>query len=191
MCATFSSKMIRHSRSGFSLVSFLALLALVAVALSFFFRVYRVPQAGMWPTIEAGGFTFARLQPYKSSADVQRGDVIVFEQGENDERQQCIWRVIAIGGDTIALEGRSVTINGKRLLHREVREEGESMIVRETNHGREYNVAYDTNATHPGLPLAARVEPGYVFVLGDNRDAARDSTYIGAVPFTAIVAKKL
>jgi len=183
--------MIRHSRSGFSLISYLFVLALVAIALSFFFRVYRVGENGMYPTISPGGFVVARLQPYKSSADVQRGDVIVFEQGEKEQRQQCVWRVIAIGGDTIALEGRSVSINGKRLLHREVREEGEAMIVRETNHGREYNVAYDINATHPGLPLAARVEPGYFFVLGDNRNAAKDSTYIGAVPFAAILAKKL
>jgi signal peptidase I len=183
---------MRERRSGLSIFNLLLVIILLAVAVHiFFFTIYRVAHDGMIPTLQNGGTFFAQRTPYGEVSDVKRGDVIVFKHGGAGQESQMVWRVIGIPGDTVAMEGTSVWINGERLEHSTVRETNDAIIFRELNAGSEYQVAYHRHSLHPALPLRVSVTPNSFFVLGDNRHEALDSTYLGLIAFEQIIAKKL
>ena len=169
------------------------LLVVVAIGLgvhTYFVSVLRVSHNGMMPGLKHNGILFAKRRPYASPAEVRRGDVIVLKHDDNGRQRRFVWRVIALPGDSIVMEGSSIWVNGDLLPHAPARESGDATVFRELNAGRQYEVSYDKHSDHPGLPLRARVPAGRFFVLGDNRHDAMDSTYLGAIPFENIIARK-
>ena len=134
---------------------------------------------------------FARLRPYGGTADVSRGDIVIFKRLYRGQSYRFIWRVVGLPGDIVSMEGTSVWLNGHKLPHDLARETNDSVTFRERNGGTDYTVAYDRHSSHPALPLRVQVPSGRFFVLGDNRHDALDSTYLGTIPFEEIVAKKL
>ncbi len=79
---------------------------------AFVYRPYTVPTDSMTPTIKAGDRVLAQRV---DTADITRGDVVVFKQ-KSWGNMPIVKRVVAVGGDTIACctEGR-LTVNGKRI----------------------------------------------------------------------------
>lgn len=169
----------------------LLLVIAVVVINVFWITGYRVPQTGMYPTIGRGGMFLAKRKPYGAANEVQRGDVIVFTQSVGGDERRFVWRVIGLPGDTVSMDGTSVWLNGELLPHKVVKDSADAVIIEETNTGQSYEVAYDRHSIHPALPLRVKVAPDNYFVLGDNRHDALDSTYLGAIPFEAIIAKKI
>jgi signal peptidase I len=183
---------VRRKNAGLSVLGLLLAIAVIAIVVNaFFITVYRVPQNGMFPTIPGGDTFFARRRPYSSAGDVQRGDVVVFDHTHGGQAYRFVWRVIGVPGDIVSMEGTAVWINGQRLPHNLVSETNDSVIFQERNGGSDYTVAYDRHSSHPALPLRVKVANDCFFVLGDNRHDALDSTYLGAIPFDEIVARKL
>jgi len=95
--------------------------------------------------------------------DPQRGDIIIFSF-PLDPEQDLIKRVIGLPGETIAVKGGTVTVNGTPLE--------ESYIADPPL----YNGTWD-------------VPEGQYFVLGDNRNDSRDSHQWGFLPRENIIAK--
>src|SRR5690242_17356068 len=55
--------------------------------------LYTVPQAGMFPTIKAGGRFLGWKHPYRDASTVRRGDIVVFARELPDgQRYQFVWR---------------------------------------------------------------------------------------------------
>jgi signal peptidase I len=158
----------------------------------------------MLPTLEVGDHLFAtKLELLWSHP--RRGDVIVFRY-PRDRSKDYIKRVIAIAGDTVRVEGRAVYLNGAELPHEAAGEydyddetvtRHSSRVVEQipSDPPRRYSVIYgNDNAGAPTFPSGGelpgiecgpsecRVQPGYVFVLGDNRDSSFDRRAFGAVP---------
>ena len=52
---------------------------------------WTIPQNGMYPTLAAGSTFFGINKPYKISSEVQRGEIVVFERIENNDRYIYIW----------------------------------------------------------------------------------------------------
>ncbi|HET9014107.1 MAG TPA: signal peptidase I [Thermomicrobiaceae bacterium] len=98
----------------------------------------------------------------------QRGDIIVFmPPGVTSE--PYIKRIIGLPGDQISIHNGGVYVNGQRLSE-----------------------PYLTSTTSwPGVnPNSSyTVQPGHVFVLGDNRNNSSDSRVFGEVPETSIIGK--
>jgi signal peptidase I len=124
--------------------------------------------------------------------DPARGDVIVFDSPEDGI--SLVKRVVGVPGDTIALEGDRLIVNGtlaryvpgdRAALHRLLR-------ATRAQHPRVFQESGILGVTHDILLLPQRwalstfgpltVPPGEYFVLGDNRDNSKDSRYIGLVP---------
>jgi signal peptidase I len=171
----------------------IGILLLVLVAYRHFApSKYRIPQEGMYPSLPAGSTLWVKKGAYKSIDEVRRGDIILFRFMKDDEPHDIIWRVIGLPGDVITVKDSSVVLDGKTLHHRRIREEAEHMIYSERNGDAEYLVAYQKEVkAGRRLPVSLMVPEGEVFVLGDNRDNAADSRYLGTVSFESIIGKRV
>jgi signal peptidase I len=182
----------RSSKAGRILIGILLLLALgVFVTKTWFINVYRVPQNGMYPTIQAGGLVFARVHPYKSISAVNRGDIIVAKQVDEGENLVQVWRVIGLPGDEVKVLNDAVTLNQAPLPREEVRQEGKVTIYRERILKAFYEVAVEVNPSGSLIEKPVTVPANQLYVLGDNRSKALDSRQLGPVRFESIVGKKL
>jgi len=185
-------KALRDGESGMTLYGIILLLIIAAVVINLFWITgYRVPQAGMYPTLDKGGLLLAKRNPYSAANEVQRGDVVVFTETIAGDERRLIWRVVGVPGDTVSMDGTSVWVNGELLPHKVIKDSADAVIMEETNHDATYQVAYDRHSIHPALPLRVKVAPDNYFVLGDNRHDALDSSYLGAIPFDSIIAKRI
>lgn len=98
----------------------------------------------------------------------KRGDIIVFYP-PNGSTEPYIKRIIGLPGDHIAIMNNHVYVNGQQLREPYIHEP----------------------TTWPGILAegAFTVEPGHVFVLGDNRLNSTDSRYFGQVTMSSIVGR--
>jgi signal peptidase I len=156
---------------------------------------FKVPSASMMPTILPGDRFFADKRVGRpGEVKLRRGDIAVFRY-PNDRTTLYVKRVVGLPGDRIAIEGTSVKVNGVELRQEELYELGgpslnhllaEHQAFRETTDGRSYTVLWRKAGERPSLSLT--VPNGQVFVLGDNRDAAKDSRHFGALPLADVTA---
>jgi signal peptidase I len=185
----------------------LAVALLVRVVL---FQPYRIPSGSMKPTLLPGDRVLVWKLPYGVILPLTsiklggwrrpaRGEVLVFQYPENP-REDFVKRVIGLPGDTVAVRGGVVFVNGAALPRapdgtlREVgREPGAAtdfLRFRETVGGVEHPVLYA--ARGPGsrrdLP-PTKVPEGKYFFLGDNRDFSLDSRAWGVVDYAQVRGK--
>ena len=101
----------------------------------------------------------------------QRGEVVIFDSPENGVR--LIKRVVAVGGDVVAVNHGRVLINSQLLTTAE----NPLLEVYGSRHAR-------LNLSDGGGPdlSPTRVPEGHVLVLGDHRGNSRDGRFFGTVP---------
>lgn len=99
----------------------------------------------------------------------QRGDIVILHPPMKTS-QPFIKRIIGLPGDTIALTGGHVFVNGKELNEPYV-------------HGA------PTNWPLGGTAHTITVPANDVFVMGDNRMNSEDSRYFGPVPLNNLIGK--
>jgi signal peptidase I len=177
---------------------FLGLVLVLGLAATIAFRFLiinyvTIPQDGMFPGLPAGSRFITLRRPYNSIDDVKRGDVVIFKRDVGGATQRYIWRVVGLPGDFVEVSNEALSLNGQALKHETVRKEGEYLIVREWNGDVSYEVAYSQTLDRAEPPPIAslKVPSDHLFVLGDNRYMAEDSTFIGPIPFASIVEKKI
>lgn len=134
-----------------------------------------VPTASMNPTCKPGSLYLGSRLAYVS-ADVQRGDPVLFHFTEPDGTETIyLKRVIGLPGDTVSFLGNTLYVNGK--------------ILDESK----YLSSDVTTVAAEGGPIEYVVPDGCYFVMGDNRENSYDSRY-WVNPFvqrSAIVGKYL
>jgi signal peptidase I len=146
----------------------LMLSVLIAVlVILFLYRPVKVEGTSMMPTLYDQERLFINQFSYKFGlGKIQRGDTVVFWAPE-DIRESYIKRVIGLPGDTVAVQGGYVLVNGEKLVENYVPPE------------------YRDDRTYP--PRV--VPPDEYFVLGDHRTSSNDSRAWGFVPRTYIYGK--
>ena len=93
-----------------------------------------------------------------------RGEVVVFRSPRDQERD-FVKRVIGLPGDTVEIVSGTVYVNGLQLI--------EPYLDRKDN----------------TTMAPVKVEPGTVFVLGDNRGSSNDSRSWGPVPTENLIGR--
>ncbi len=128
------------------------------------YALYKIPAGSMASTIAAGDYIIVDTRPGAPRV----GDIVAYlDQGTGIQR---ISRVAGVAGDELAIVNGEVLNNGRSLglFH-----STPGQITREWS-----------------LTLApVRVEPGHVYLLGDNRDNSNDSRFIGQVAQENITAR--
>ena len=118
------------------------------------------------------------------------------------DEKSLVKRVIAVPGDTVALNGESLILNGyladytvgdvnhlqgllaSTAAHKPV-------LLREAGVGRAHDIMILPNRISKGFFGPLTVPNGMYFVLGDNRDNSADSRYFGFVPRRNIVGRAI
>ena len=167
----------------------LMLTAAVGIANTRTRSVY-VPSGSMLPNLTVGSTVPVKLNAYQKISDVQRGDIIVHTRTDRGRRVDSLKRVVGLPGDVIVAIGTTLKINGRALPHKLVRKVGKVSVYTETNGAASYAVQYGDN-TAPAPAFRGVVPAGQLFCLGDNRDNAYDSRYLGGVFFGEVIGKKV
>jgi signal peptidase I len=168
-----------------------------------------VPTGSMKPTIIEGDRIFVNKLAYDLKVpfttfhlarwgDPGRGEIVVFFGPDDGVR--LVKRVVAVPGDTIAMENNRLSINGQPLAYGPLADEVRDQI-RPEERGR-YGYGTEALGTRPHAVISTpgiysghrfiaptTVPPGQYFVMGDNRDNSRDSRYIGLIPRHLIVGR--
>jgi len=142
-----------------------ALLVVPAVVFgvgTFLVEPVRVESASMEPTLRAGDHLLVDDRAYRD-APPRRGDLVVFEESG----ATLVKRVVAVAGDTVAIEDGVLEVNGSAVE--------EPAVDPKTVDGMYYG--------------PARVPAGTVFVLGDNRRHSVDSRQFGPVPVARVTGR--
>ena len=162
---------------------------LVAVIFTLFARTFvaqafKIPTGSMEDNLLVGDHLFVnkfiyaphwdtplhRILPYRN---IRRSDVVVFKYPQDPERD-FIKRAIALGGDTVEVQGKGLSVNGKAEVNPHVIHKDPQVIP-----------------DNPALPASIRnrdyfgpfvVPAEFVFCMGDNRDNSYDSRFWGPVP---------
>ena len=152
---------------------------------------YVVPSGSMEPTLLPGDRVLVDKRAYGmhlpftairfgTGTPVARGDIVIFD--EPNEGTRLIKRVVAIGGDVVAVHAGRVSINGDFLAP------NAAAAVEDFGHRQAH-----LDLSHGGGPDVApiRVPPGQVLVLGDARGNSRDGRWFGFVAERSLYAKAL
>lgn len=175
---------------------------------TFFVEAFQIPSGSMERTLLIGDFLFVNKAAYGAQipgtearlpgyATPERGDVVVFTFPRNPT-QHYVKRVIGVAGDTIAMIGGRMLVNGvphdeayvqrtdplHDLHSPEFLWQRAYLAVRTPEALRRYHPTRDTWG-----PIV--VPPGKLFVLGDNRDNSSDSRYWGFVGADAVRGRPL
>ena len=122
---------------------------------------FRIDGSSMEPSLHDGEYVIVNRVTYRLQPP-QRGDVIVFQR---EGSREFIKRVIGLPGDTVAVQGGHVLVNGAPL--------NEPYIAQPNAYTME----------------PRKIGPNEYFVLGDNRNNSSDSHNWGTIPLSVIDGK--
>jgi signal peptidase I len=151
---------------------------------------YKIPSGSMKPTLMPGDVV--NVAKYPAGTQPARGDLIAFRL-PSDTKTVFIMRVVGLAGDKVQVVGGALQINGEAVKREQIADfadtlDGKPHPVKRWRETLTGSLAHETIDLVPNGPLdntaAVTVPAGHVFVLGDNRDNARDSRdpSIGTIP---------
>jgi signal peptidase I len=161
---------------------------------AFLVKPFRIPSESMEPTLDVG----QRVLVWRLGLRVgtpQRGDIMVFKPPKGADQNECgvpgfnpeaqheacprptpqhsstnfIKRVVAVGGDSLAVKSGRVYLNGREQKEPFIRPSSDCGICQ---------------LEHP-----IRIPKGYFFMMGDNRGESADSREWGPVPKKWMIGK--
>jgi signal peptidase I len=166
----------RRKRSGTRqiiewLLLIVAALLLALLIKAFLFQAFYIPSESMVPTLHKNDRVLVNKLSYKLH-DVHRGDIVVFTAppGEQSDIKDLVKRVIGLPGDKVAFRDGIVYINDKPLQEK-------------------YLPDGVVTSQSCGVSEEVTVPPKHYWVMGDNRQASKDSRCFGAIPESHIVGR--
>lgn len=152
---------------------------------STFFDMQNIPSASMNPSLETNDYILVNNMHYSIRfpfsdwsllriGEPERGDVVTFQN--EDTKVRYIKRVVGLSGDTIALDGIDVVINGEELGCTLLRGGNDQFFCKEA--GRVVAHDNDRKSANGNIKAVFTIPEDHVFVMGDNRDHSLDSRFL-------------
>lgn len=179
------------------------------------YEPFSVPSTSMQPTLTVGDYFFVSKYSYGYSRfslpfgpplfsgrifekSPKRGDVVVFKV-PTDNKTDYVKRIVGLPGDTVQMIDGILHINGdpvtkKLVVSKELNndEEVSNLYLETLNDGTTY-LTKDIGNTFQDTTRVYSINPGYFFMMGDNRDNSRDSRLeaggFGVVPIENFVGR--
>jgi signal peptidase I len=148
----------------FTLLRIVVLVTAVFVIRAYVIAPIRVQGPSMYPTYQENGINFVNRLAYRRSTP-QRGDVVAIRF--SGESVMYMKRIVGLPGETVQFQGGRLFINGEPL--------------EEPYMDPDRPCDWDT----PAYTL----DPGWYYVVGDNRTMPEHLHHKGRVPFQRIVGK--
>jgi signal peptidase I len=156
-------------RTALEWIALIACALLVAfVVKTFVFQAFYIPSESMVPTLEVGDRVLVNKLADRLH-DPNRFDIEVFEAPEGtetDEIKDLVKRVIGLPNETIEGRDGRIYIDGKVL---------EEPFLPAGTQSRTFG--------------PVKVPPDHYFMLGDNRQYSKDSTYFGPIQRRAMIGR--
>jgi len=154
-------------------------LAVALIIKTFLLQAFYIPSGSMEETLRRGDRVLVNKLSYDLH-DVNRGDVIVFGKppGEGGEIDDLIKRVIALAGETVTFQDGMIFIDGLLLDEPYIEADVPSLAKTPI-----------PNCVNPPVTDSCTVPDDRVFVMGDNREASRDSRFFGPIVEDTIVGR--
>ena len=188
-----------YSRWYFLLALPLALALLTLLLRAFAYEPFRIPSESMHPTLPEGSYIFVSKAGFggygsfgitlwrgEPTAQIARGDLVAFRLVD-DPSTVYVKRIIGLPGDRIEYAKRRLIINEMPVPI--------SLGERDSRYQYAVERVNETDVTIALMPeraasdFAGVVPRDQYFVLGDNRDNARDSRYIGYIPRDHLIGR--
>jgi signal peptidase I len=141
------------------LIPLLLVLAAIVTPLYLIYDVGKVDGDSLLPTLSNAEY----LLITRGWPTPRRGDVVIIRWNHDGATEELVKRVVGLPGDTIAVEGDSVTVNGAK-----------------------ESFPHQILAGPVRVRLTVVVPPDTVFLCGDNRVVSLDSRFIGPLPVSNI-----
>lgn len=186
----------RRSSITRDVIEVLLLALALYVIINFALQTVRVDGLSMEPTLGNGNLLFADKVSYHLHAP-QRGDIVILEPPDTPSTD-FIKRVIGVPGDVLQIVPAYRDSNGHTRAAVEVKPNGQgNWQVLDEPYLPDQNVDpwnQETSCCGPDgrastTPAAFTVPQDEYFVLGDNRNASRDSRMIGLIPRNNILGR--
>lgn len=149
------------------LQSLLVAAVLAFIIHTFIMQNFRIPSGSMEPTLQIQDYIFASKLAYRLD-EPKRGDIVVFKYPK-DTTRYFVKRLIAVGGETVAIKDSKLYIDGV-LTEEDYLPQG---LIMDRSYGPK------------------TVPEGHYFMMGDNRNNSSDSRDWGFVPRNLIVGKEI
>jgi signal peptidase I len=142
-----------------------AAFVLALLVQQFIVKPFAIPSPSMENTLLEGDRVLVNRLVYHFHPP-HRGDVIVFHPPGRPGSDPFIKRVVAIGGDTIAVHDGQLYLNG---------------VAQDEAYVKDKPIEGDYPET--------KIADGYVWAMGDNRNNSGDSRVFGPVPLKSIMGE--
>jgi signal peptidase I len=179
----------RNSASVVDLAWFAAIF--LAGAAAWYFRLAVIPTGSMENTLLVGDHLLVR----PAGGQVQRGDIILYRPPAGGGAGLFTHRVVGVAGDRIRVQAKMLLRDGGKVAESFVSHKTDFIDPYRDNFPGPPNVRVHEGALRMlekhQVNGEVVIPPGHLFVMGDNRDLALDSRYLGLVPSAAVEGKAL
>ncbi len=176
-----------------------AFFLVVLAVRSSFAATYYVPSGSMEPSVYTGDRLMAYQHSYglrmpfterllSSQYPPSYGDIVVFVD-PRDPQTLLLKRVIAVGGDRLAIRDGVIFRNGLALPQSPAIQKDGLLQRIESNGKHRYTVQFEPNQPFLRDVPMQRIPQGHFFAMGDNRDHSGDSRIFGSVPIRHLRAR--
>ncbi len=176
---------LREYVESFAVALILALIIKCSVV-----EAYKIPSGSMEDTLLIGDFLLANKFIYGSKLPIpfanihlpalrepKPGDVVIFKYPRNPE-VNYIKRCVAVEGQTVEVRDKVLYVDGKKIPDPPLGKHTNPHIRPKGRDPRDNFGPY-------------KVPPGYLFMMGDNRDNSADSRYWGPLPRELVLGKAM
>lgn len=156
-------------------------------------KSYKIPTTSNEPTLLVGDKVVGDLRAFTSTKP-NYGDLVIFQK--KDSLNPWVYRIVALPNDKLEIKNNFLIINGKQCKTRFIKEtKSDELAVNEYEeelpNGHKHKIYTFKKPFNDNVNVMNKIiiPANSYYLIGDNRDNAMDSRYIGTIKREEIIAK--